>query len=114
MNVCLRKRSVKKAKKRCSLSPPSGAMRRIGTATATMMEWLNRQAEVALCRKRRSHHVKVFETHRFVELETRFHSYDARATPTNCRCRFNCTQQRNTGFRNRARQSLSSERRTCS
>jgi len=26
-------------------------MRRIGTATATMMEWLNRQAEVALCRK---------------------------------------------------------------
>src|SRR5262245_51752164 len=41
-----------KAKKRCSLSPPSGAMRRIGAATATRMEWLNRQAEVALCRKR--------------------------------------------------------------
>src|SRR5262245_15403652 len=28
--VCLRKRSVKKAKKLCSLSPPSGALRRIG------------------------------------------------------------------------------------
>ena len=41
-----------KAKKRCSLSPSSGAMRRIGTATATIMEWLNRQAEVAFCRKR--------------------------------------------------------------